>query len=169
MFMKPSFVSRLFSHVSQQSHEATAWLKRYARNPRNVGSILPSSKMLGRAMTSAALCAMARAMRCLSRRARATARLRGCWRNRWRGETVWWRANFCRRLRRNCSAGCLKLRWRVVGCRICRIGRRRAIKRLCRRCRFAVWRRMRRGISARFYKASCTKTRARCWCSLPTG
>ena len=55
MFMKPSFVSRLFSHVSQQSHEATAWLKRYARNPRNVGSILPSSKMLGRAMTSAAL------------------------------------------------------------------------------------------------------------------
>ena len=55
MFMKPSFVSRLFSHVSQQSHEARAWLKRYARNPRNVGSILPSSKMLGRAMTSAAL------------------------------------------------------------------------------------------------------------------
>ena len=55
MFMKPSFVSRLFSHVSQQSHEARAWLKRYARNPRNVGSILPSSKMLGRAMTAAAL------------------------------------------------------------------------------------------------------------------
>ena len=55
MFMKPSFVSRLFSHVSQQSHEAADWLKRYARHPRNVGSILPSSKMLGRAMTSAAL------------------------------------------------------------------------------------------------------------------
>ena len=53
--MKPSFVSRLFSHVSQQSHEAAGWLKRYARHPRNVGSVLPSSKMLGRAMTSAAL------------------------------------------------------------------------------------------------------------------
>ena len=53
--MKPSFVSRLFSHVSQQSYEAAGWLKRYARHPRNVGSVLPSSKMLGRAMTSAAL------------------------------------------------------------------------------------------------------------------
>ena len=53
--MRPSFVSRLFSHVSQQSHEAAGWLKRYARHPRNVGSVLPSSKMLGRAMTSAAL------------------------------------------------------------------------------------------------------------------
>ena len=166
MFMKPSFVSRLFSHVSQQSHEARAWLKRYAHNPRNVGSILPSSKMLGRAMTSAALRYGARD---LLRRARATARLRGCWRNRWRGETVWWRANFCRRLRWNCSAGCLKLRWRVVGCRICRIGRRRAIKRLCRRCRFAVWRRMRRTLLACFCKASCTKTRNRCWCSLLMG
>ena len=162
MFMKPSFVSRLFSHVSQQSHEATAWLKRYARNPRNVGSILPSSKMLGRAMTSAALRYGARdalfieagagngaITRVLAQSLAGRNRLVAC-------EFL---PSFAQELQRRL----------VVGCRICRIGRRRAIKRLCRRCRFAVWRRTRRGISARFCKTSCTKTRARCWCSLPTG
>ena len=46
---------RLLRALHRHGREAVGWWKEYAVNPRSVGSILPSSNRLARAMTSAAL------------------------------------------------------------------------------------------------------------------